>query len=267
MVHRSETELVLDELVFASRNQEYGAYNIRRIYNANLLKSVAVGLLISITFLFMPRIIELLTPKEAAEEHIAVTEVTLEQPPPLDANEPPPPPPPPVEVPKIATTKFLPPVIKKDEEVLVEEAPPIVEEIKGNTAVITQEGVETTEIPVEAPPASDLGQKTEEAVLWVAEKQSFKGGDLNKFLVKELRYPSQAQIQGLSGRVIVEFVIEKDGSVSNVRSIKGIGSGCDEEAVRVIKLTNGMWSPGKNNGHPVRLKMIQPIFFKVPDGN
>jgi protein TonB len=191
----------------------------------------------------------------------------LEQPPPLDANEPPPPPPPPVEVPKIATTKFLPPIIKKDEDVLVEEAPPIVEEIKGNTAVVTQEGVESTEIPVEAPPVQEVGERQEEAVLWVAEKQSFKGGDLNKFLSKEIRYPTQAQNQGISGRVVVEFVIERDGSVSNVKTIKGIGSGCDAEAERVIKLTNGMWSPGKNNGHAVRLKMIQPIFFKVPEGN
>ncbi len=263
MVHRSQSELILDEIVFAGRNQEYGAFDLRRIYNSNLLKAVAAGMFIFTIALFSPKIIALFTPTEAPVENIIITEVTLEQPPPLDENQPPPPPPPPVEAPKIATTKFLPPVIKKDEEVIEEEPPPIVEEIKGNTATVTQEGVEDLTVPVEAP-SSEVGEKTEEAVLWVAEKQTFKG-DLNKFLSREVKYPTQANTNGISGRVVVEFVIEKDGSVTGVRSVKGIGSGCDEEAERVIKLTNGMWTPGKNNGHPVRLKMMQPIFFKLPE--
>lgn len=265
MVHRSESNLILDEIVFEGRNQEYGAFNLRKIYNSNLLKSVAAGLFIFTTALLAPKIIALLTPAEEVAEKVMITEVTLEEPPPLDEKAPPPPPPPPVEPPKIATTKFLPPVIKKDEEVLEEEAPPIVEEIKGNTAAVTQEGIETTEVPVEA--VSDVGEKSEEAVLWVAEKQTFKGGDIMKFLGKEIKYPTQAQNNAVSGRVIVEFIIEKDGSVTGVKTVKGIGSGCDEEAVRVIKLTNGLWSPGKNNGHPVRLKMMQTIFFKLPENN
>ncbi|TAH26452.1 MAG: energy transducer TonB [Cytophagales bacterium] len=264
MVHRSESELILDEIVFDGRNQEYGAFELRKFYNIHLIRSVLAGLFIFSLALFSPQIIELFTSKEAENENIVITEVTLEQPPPLNENEPPPPPPPPVEAPKIATTKFLPPVIKKDEDVLEEEAPPVVEEIKGNTAAVTQEGIVSDEVPVEAP-NTEVGEKTEEAVLWVAEKQTFKGGDIMKFLGKEIRYPAQAQNNNVAGRVIVEFIIEKDGSVSNVKAVRGIGSGCDEEAERVIKLTNGLWNPGKNNGHPVRLKMMQPIFFKLPE--
>lgn len=266
MVHRSESNLILDEIVFEGRNQEYGAFNLRKIYNSNLLKSVAAGLFIFTTALLAPKIIALLTPAEPVEEKVMITEVTLEQPPPLDEKAPPPPPPPPVEPPKIATTKFLPPVIKKDEDVKEEEAPPIVEEIKGNTAAVTQEGIETTEVPVEVV-NTDVGEKSEEAVLWVGEKETFKGGELTKFLGKELRYPTLANNNAVEGKVYVEFVIEKDGSVTGVKAVKGIGSGCDEEAVRVVKMTNGMWSPGKNNGHPVRLKKVQPIFFKLPTEN
>lgn len=264
MVHRSESNLILDEIVFSGRNQAYGAFNIRQIYNSNLLKAVGAGLIIFTVALLSPKIAALLSPKEEAVENVVITEVTLEEPPPLDEKAPPPPPPPPVEPPKIATTKFLPPVIKKDEEVVDEEPPPIVEEIKGNTAAVTQEGIETTEVPVEVV-NTDVGEKSEEVVLWVAEKQTFKGGDIMKFLGKEIKYPTQAQNNAVAGRVYVEFIIEKDGSVTNVRAVKGIGSGCDEEAMRVIKLTSGLWSPGKNNGHPVRLKMVQPIFFKLPE--
>ena len=265
MVHRSQSELTLDEIVFEGRNQEYGAFNLRRIYNNHLRTATLIAFFLFSLALASPKIISLLTPAEAPEEKVIITEVTLEEPPPLNENEPPPPPPPPVEAPKIATTKFLPPVIKKDEEVTEEEPPPVVEEIKGNTATVTQEGADDLAVPVEAP-VSEVGEKTEEAVLWVAEKQTFKeeGGDVRKYFAKHISYPTQAINNNISGKVYVEFVIEKDGSVTNVKTMKGIGYGCDEAAEKVINSTNGMWTPGKNNGHPVRLKMRQQITFTLP---
>ncbi len=97
----------------------------------------------------------------------------------------------------------------------------------------------------------------------VYEKEVFHG-DLKKFLSDNIQIPLLAQKKGIQGRVIVEFIIEKDGSITNIKTVKGIGRGCDEEAERVMRLTNGMWTPGKNNGKPVRLKMLQPILFTVP---
>ena len=65
---------------------------------------------------------------------------------------------------------------------------------------------------------------------------------------------------GIGGRVFVEFIVEKDGSITNVRTLKGIGAGCDEEAVRVVGMAP-KWNPGKQRGKAVRQKMVLPIIF------
>ena len=106
-------------------------------------------------------------------------------------------------------------------------------------------------------------QDTNTGNLLLDEQPIFKKNQL-KFLSKNIKYPSSAYLNRIEGRVIVEFIIEKDGSVSNIKTLKGIGSGCDEEAERVIELTSGMWIPGKNNGQPVRTRMMQPIYYKLP---
>jgi protein TonB len=67
---------------------------------------------------------------------------------------------------------------------------------------------------------------------------------------------------GVEGRVFVEFVVNRDGSIVDVRSIKGIGAGCDEEAVRIVQSAPA-WKPGKQRGKPVRQKMVIPIIFKL----
>lgn len=85
--------------------------------------------------------------------------------------------------------------------------------------------------------------------------------DLYSFLAKAVRYPVQAKRNGTEGKVFVEFIIDKSGNVSNVRVVKGIGSGCDAEAARVIALTQ--WEPGKQRGVPVTVKMVLPIVFRL----
>ncbi len=82
-----------------------------------------------------------------------------------------------------------------------------------------------------------------------------------KFLGKNIRYPSQANRMGVEGRVYVQFVVGTNGEVSEVKTVKGIGAGCDEEAERVIKLTK--WNPGKQRGRPVKVRMVIPVMFKL----
>ena len=99
----------------------------------------------------------------------------------------------------------------------------------------------------------------------VDETASFPGG-LNawgSYIGSNMRYPNQAQRLGVEGRVFVEFVVEKDGSLTDVKVVKGIGAGCDGEAIRVVK-NSPNWLPGKINGTPVRQKYIQNILFKLP---
>jgi periplasmic protein TonB len=84
----------------------------------------------------------------------------------------------------------------------------------------------------------------------------------NQFVSNRLVYPPQARRMGIQGKVYIEFIVERDGSITNVRTLKGIGAGCDEEAVRVVGLAP-KWNPGKQRGRPVRQKMILPIIFST----
>lgn len=92
----------------------------------------------------------------------------------------------------------------------------------------------------------------------------YPGGDQarNKYLIENIKYPEQAMKQGIQGTVYVSFVVEKDGTVSNVKLLKGIGGGCDEESIRIVK---GMpaFKPGTQKGEPVRVQFTMPIYFKL----
>ena len=82
-----------------------------------------------------------------------------------------------------------------------------------------------------------------------------------KHISTYLKYPAPARRMGTEGRVFVEFIINRNGDLSDLKVIRGIGAGCDEEAVRVLALTK--WEPGKQRGKPVRVKMILPIHFRL----
>ena len=98
----------------------------------------------------------------------------------------------------------------------------------------------------------------------VEEMPKFPGGEnaLMDYVAKNVVYPKEAQEKGISGRVFVGFIVEKDGSVSEVKVLRGIGGGCDEESIRVVKAMP-KWKPGKQDGKPVRVSYQLPIFFKL----
>ncbi len=98
----------------------------------------------------------------------------------------------------------------------------------------------------------------------VEETAEPKGGmpAFYKYVGEKIKYPAQARRMGVEGRVFVEFVVNRDGSIVDVRAIKGIGAGCDEEAVRIVQSAPS-WKPGKQRGKPVRQKMVIPIIFKL----
>ena len=92
----------------------------------------------------------------------------------------------------------------------------------------------------------------------------FPGGmeAMMKYLSENIKYPEQAKEKNIQGRVLVSFIVEKNGSISNVKVVKGIGNGCDEEAVRVIS-SMPKWKPGMQNGKKVRVNFAIPISFKL----
>lgn len=103
------------------------------------------------------------------------------------------------------------------------------------------------------------------AFILVEEKPEPVGGfnTFYKTLGENLRYPKKAIRYNTTGTVFVEFIVEKNGQPQRIRVIRGIGSGCDEEAMRVISLSR--WNPGKQRGKPVRVKMMLPINFRLQD--
>ena len=110
--------------------------------------------------------------------------------------------------------------------------------------------------------------KMEGEVFTVVEDQpGFEGGmdAFYRYVSNEMTYPLQARQRGVEGRVDIQFVVEKDGSLSEVKAIKGIGAGCDSEAVRVVKNAPA-FRPGMQRGRPVRVRMVIPIVFKLNEG-
>lgn len=90
---------------------------------------------------------------------------------------------------------------------------------------------------------------------------TFKG-DINLWLAQNMRYPEEAEKNDIEGKVVVEFVIEKDGSVSNIKALKSPHSSLTEEVVRLVKAMPN-WNPGTMSGKPVRVKYVLPLSFKL----
>jgi len=251
------------ELVFENRNKDFGAYVIRKGYT----KTASRAMLISISFFTLcicaPVIYKLISAniEKIAEKPIEVT-VELKEPPPLDKNEPPPPPPPPPP-PTIETVKFTPPVVV-DKEIAEEEQPPPQEKLnETNVGVVTQEGTEgATELPPE-PVAPD--PDADKVFTYVEEMPAFPNGGeaaMYGYIQKNIRYPQMAVDANITGKVFVNFVVDQNGNIAEVKVLRGIGGGCDEEAIRVIK-SMPKWSPGKQRGKPVRVKYTLPVNFKL----
>ena len=116
---------------------------------------------------------------------------------------------------------------------------------------------------------STLGDKTENDSIYqiVDEMPQYPGGEkvMMEYVAKNVKYPQEAKDKEIQGRVFVSFVVEKDGSVSTVKVLRGIGGGCDEEAVRVVS-SMPKWKPGIKDGKPVRVSYMMPLNFKLTEG-
>ncbi|WP_224998579.1 energy transducer TonB [Cesiribacter sp. SM1] len=255
-----------NDVVFEGRNKHYGAYLLRKIYDRNVLLSAAIALSVFMLALSVPRLLEYFKAEEVEAPKAAKTirYTDLAPPPPIDKMAPPPPKlnvPPPVK----AVIKFLPPKVT-DQEVPEEEVMPTIEEIKANeTGAETIEG--DADVVFEGPPVevTDTGEGAPAEVFTIVEQMpEFEGGDaaLMQWLAKNIEYPRQALRTGIQGTVMVSFMIDETGQIKEVVVVRGIGMGCDEEAVRVISSMPG-WKPGKQNGQAVRVRRILPIKFQI----
>lgn len=255
-----------DDLVFEGRNKHFGAYLLRKVYDKNISKALFLSSVSFIGIVLMPfvyyKYFRYTSHKEDQEEvTLKIEQVNL-----TDVKEipvPPPPPRPKIEQPKVKTVKFVPPVVKKDE--LVPEYEEIPEQEALENAVIsneTVEGEENTGVEnlIESGDGNGIGQ--EQILSWVAQMPDFVGGHekLQEFFARHIRFPQEAMLNNIEGKVWISFVVHKDGSLSDFKVIKSLGHGCDDEAMRVAKMMP-KWIPGKANGEPKTVQRKVPIDF------
>lgn len=166
-----------------------------------------------------------------------------------------------MDIPQTEQTPPPPPKIQQPEIIEVPDEEEIEEEIEVDLDVeMTEETIIEDVVFDDAP----VEEEAEEIFTIVEDQPAPKGGmqAFYQYVAKKLKYPAQARRMGIEGKVFVQFVVDKDGTITDVKAVKGIGAGCDAEAVRVIGGAP-KWKPGKQRGRPVKVRMILPITFKL----
>lgn len=273
------------DIVFADKNKEFGAYQLRaksdKRHNMAALYTL-VGLIVVFCLIFgYSKYSDYQAEKaalEAKEKAEKMSQAILEQ-----AEETP-------EEEEVEEQKFEQEVPEVPQEVLatvqvtqiaIVDADKVKNEVmdmetqkEDNTArgVVNQEGADDVDkfkavheqVVVKEPEPEVVKPKEEQIFVAVEQPAEFPGGQaaLMKWLSNNMRYPEAAQQNDIQGRVVVNFVVEKDGSIGHVKIAKGVDKDLDREAIRVVKKMP-KWQPGKNNGVPVRSYFNLPVTFRL----
>jgi protein TonB len=248
-----------DDLVFEKRNKAYGAYVIRNSYVFHILMGLFVGLFILGSILAIPYISMFIKGLQGKKEVFVEkqVDVTLQEVAPEEEEKPEFKPETPIE-----SIQFTVPIVTTEDVV---ETVTIEDVVESNPGTVTSQGIEG--MPgLEGMGNEEMvgGTNTDEIFTVVEQMPEFPGGEaaLHDFLDKNMQYPTMAKEQGIQGKVWIGFIVDKFGNVSNVELLRGIGGGCDEEAVRVVKMMP-RWNPGKQSGRPVIVKFRFPVNFTL----
>lgn len=268
------------EMVFAGKNKEYGAYQLRKGTSGRNIKALLI-LVIAAALVGGFLAWKVIEQKQAEEQQAymeAMELAKLQQQAKKEEKKKEPVKPkiePKKEIPVARETqKFTAPVIKKDELVKEENQVKQMDKLDEKVAVGTEnkEGTKDrlaeavrSDIAVVAPPPPAPKPEVSNKVFDVVEEMPhFPGGAaaLQAFLSSNTKYPVVAQENGVQGRVIVSFVVERDGSITDVRVVRSVDPSLDREASRVVR-SMPRWSPGKQNGSAVRVKYTVPVVFRL----
>lgn len=258
------------EVVFEGRNKVYGAYDLRKLAP----KATNIGLIAAtsafILLLLAPTIARWIggAPAEVETVRIIESEVTLSEPPPVDEAQPLPPPPvepppPRVDQVRMPEMKVVPAEQVRDEE------PPTVEKLKlADPGSKTIAGDPNAAIRIDMPvgegkidaEVTETGSTADQIFQSVEVSPEPPGGmaAFRDWIGKNYNYPSAAIDNGINGTVEVSFVVERDGSLTDIKVLRDLKFGTGEEAVRVLKRA-AKWTPGIQNGRPVRVAYTLPI--------
>lgn len=259
MASESTYTIEIDELIFAQKNKDYGAYKLRKAYKSYL--TIAMWIAIFLVFMVTtgPALYRMINPEEVVSSKRRVVQITqLEQPPSIGEQQ---------EIEQIeapplkSTIKFTPPVVKPDEQV-TDEYMPTVDELKEvDPGAETQEGVEGgvdySLIEVEE---KVVEQEAAPTYFVAVEEMPEPIGGI-KAIQEKITYPEIAKRAGVEGKVYVLAFVDESGNVTKAQILKGIGAGCDEAALNAVEKTK--FKPGKQRGVPVKVQVSIPIIFKL----
>jgi len=247
------------EIVFEGRNKSYGAYELRKSNQKTTIKALILGAIVFALAVSAPMIADLLPKSEEGDEKLDVKITAVKLPPKKEEPKkdlPPPPPPPP----KVDQVKFVKPVVAKAEEVVEEIV--VIKDIKdkklGSETIKGDPDAELTVEPVGTGPSEVVEEdESVHSLAGIEVKPEFPGGMENfyKYVGKTYQTPEE---EGLKGKVYVTFVVEKDGSLTDIKVIRDIGYGTGKEAIRVLSKCP-KWNPGEQNGKKVRVLYSLPI--------
>jgi periplasmic protein TonB len=251
--------LDFDDLLFQTRNRDYGAYQLRKRYNSVvitgiILASLIVSFAVILSFVLTPHSNHVLS---GYGSYVQVEMENLE--PPKEEIFVPPSPPPPQAIHVDEIVKYVPPVV-------VDSVPPLEKSLPSTDEFINQTTKNNVDVKGTGTGENLFGQdgtETDEPFFLVEVMPSFKGGGLDKFrewVSKRTNYPQLAIDQKIRGTVLLTFIVEKDGSVSNVTVVKGVNPLLDQEAVKAIS-ESPKWTPGLQRGEPVRVRYSIPLNF------
>ena len=269
------------EMVFAGKNKEYGAYQLRKGTSGRNIKALLI-LVIAAALVGGFLAWKVIEQKQAEEQQAYMEAMQLQQlqdqakkeekkkepvKPKIEPKK---------EIPVARETqKFTAPVIKKDELVKEENQVKQMDKLDEKVAVGTENKEGTKDRLAEAvrsdiavaappPPPAPKPEVSNKVFDVVEEMPHFPGGPaaLQAFLSSNTKYPVVAQENGVQGRVIVTFVVERDGSITDVKVVRSVDPSLDREATRVVR-SMPRWSPGKQNGSAVRVKYTVPVVFRL----
>ena len=269
------------DMVFAGKNKEYGAYQLRKGTSGRNIKSLLI-LVIAAALVGGFLAWKVIEQKQAEEQQAYMEAMELAR---LQKQAEKEKKKPEKVQPKVEMKKEIPvaretqnltsPVIKKDELVKEENQVKQMDQLDAKVAVGTkdEEGVKDrtveavrSDIAVAAPPPPPAPKPEVSNKVFdvVEEMPSFPGGQaaLMSFLSSNIKYPVVAQENGVQGRVIVGFVVERDGSITDVKVMRSVDPSLDREAQRVVRAMP-RWKPGKQNGSAVRVKYTVPVVFRL----
>ncbi|MBL7923392.1 MAG: energy transducer TonB [Bacteroidia bacterium] len=253
------------ELVFQQRNHDYGAYTLRRDYSRTVVSAFIFTCSLLLLLAGIPALLALLYPEKSnTGERLREVVVELSDLSKPDIIQP-------ERLPEPVKPLPTPPAGRQFSNLIVTDQ-------DSSDNVLTQDALlktlvstktndkDSSDLPDPQPdPLPDANATgSTKTYIWVEEMPAFPGGEnaMLRYLAGNIRYPAPARERQLSGTVFISFTVDREGNIRDIELLKGIGGGCEEEALRVIR-SMPKWKPGKQNGQTVNVQYKLPVSFKI----